>query len=130
MQIKRNIHVNNSIFICVFFFIEYCRTNATIDENRQEIMHDSFAYCILMLLATLWQFIFGVFCVDCFNRTAIRQVTRIRVKYFESLMRQDIAWYDCSGNKTNFTIRITEYVLNPFNSSVDYKISCAIRCKQ
>ncbi|XP_031626071.1 multidrug resistance protein homolog 65-like [Contarinia nasturtii] len=83
-------------------------TNATIEVNRQEIMNDSVAYCIHMLMATMWQFIFGILCVDCFNRTSIRQVTRLRVKYFESLMRQDIAWYDCSGSKTNFTIRITE----------------------
>lgn len=84
------------------------RTNATIEENRQEIINDSIAYGILSLIATLWQFVNGIFCVDCFNRTAIRQVTRIRVKYFESLMRQEVAWYDELGGKTNFTIRITE----------------------
>lgn len=84
------------------------RTNATIEENRVEIINDSIAYGILSLIATLWQFIFGIFCVDFANRTAIRQVTRIRIKYFESLMRQDVAWYDVSGGKTNFTVRITE----------------------
>lgn len=75
-----------------------------------EIINDSIAYGILSTVATLWQFIFGIFCVDCFNRTAIRQVTQIRNKYFESLMRQDIAWFDVAGGKTNFTVRITEYV--------------------
>lgn len=84
------------------------RTDATIEENREAIINDSIAYGILSIMATLWQFIFGIFCVDCFNRTAIRQITRIRTKYFESLMRQDIGWYDVAGGKTNFSVRITE----------------------
>lgn len=90
--------------------IQFCRTNATIEENRAEIINDSIAYGTLTSIATLWQFIFGIFCVDCFNRTAIRQVTRIRIKYFESLMRQEIAWFDVAGSKTNFSVRIMEYV--------------------
>lgn len=81
-----------------------------MEENRQEIINDSLAYGYLSIIATAWQFIFGILCVDCFNRTAIRQVTHIRIKYFESLLRQDIGWYDVAGGKTNFTVRITEYV--------------------
>lgn len=84
------------------------RSNASPEENHNEIINDSIAYGILSLIATAWQFIFGIFCVDCFNRTAIRQITRIRTKYFESLMRQDIGWYDVAGGKTNFSVRITE----------------------
>lgn len=93
-------------------FIYLYRTDASPEENRNEIINDSIAYGILSLMATLWQFIFGIFCVDCFNQTAIRQVTRIRVKYFESLMRQDVGWYDVAGGKTNFTVRISEYVIS------------------
>lgn len=50
----------------------------------------------------------GIFAVDCFNRTALRQITRIRIKYFESLMRQDIGWYDVFGSRNNFAVRATE----------------------
>lgn len=49
----------------------------------------------------------GIFCVDCFNYAAMRQVTRIRVKFFESMMRQDVGWYDTS-NGNNIAVRITE----------------------
>lgn len=83
-------------------------SNATAQDNRDEIINDSIAYGYLALIATVWQFVFGIFCIDCFNRTAIRQITRIRTKYFESLMRQDIGWYDVAGGKTNFSVRITE----------------------
>lgn len=91
-----------------FAQLHHFRTNATIEENHREIINDSIAYGILTLMATIWQFVFGIFGVDCFNRTAIRQVTRIRIKYFESLMRQDIAWYDVFGHNQNFSVRITE----------------------
>lgn len=101
-----------------FIYWTFSRENATEAENRVEIINDSTAYGILTLIATMWQFVFGIFCVDCFNRTAIRQVTRIRIKYFESLMRQDIAWFDVTGGKTNFTVRITEYVFDKGISSL------------
>lgn len=102
-----------SIYQCTFemmilFALIHFRTDPTIEETRTAIINDSIAYGILTIMATLWQFIFGIFCVDCFNRTAIRQITRIRTKYFESLMRQDIGWYDVAGGKTNFSVRITE----------------------
>lgn len=86
----------------------YFRKDDTNASNQYEIINDSIAFGILSLMATMWQFIFGIFCVDCFNRTAVRQITRIRTKYFESLMRQNIGWYDVVGGKTNFTVRITE----------------------
>lgn len=96
------------IDFCVFNF--FLRKNASPEESLEAIIDDSIAYLILSLISTAWQFVFGIFCVDCFNRTAIRQVTRIRTKYFESLMRQDISWYDIAAGRTNFSIRITEYV--------------------
>lgn len=99
-------------FIFYFSLAFVFRTNATQEENLQAIIDDSIAYFILSLISTAWQFVFGIICVDCFNRTAIRQVTRIRIKYFESLMRQNIGWYDIAAGKTNFSIRITEYVVS------------------
>ncbi|XP_031622750.1 multidrug resistance protein homolog 65-like [Contarinia nasturtii] len=39
---------------------------------------------------------------------AIRQITRIRVEYFKSLMRQEVGWYDVADGKHNFAVRITE----------------------
>lgn len=66
------------------------------------------AFGLSMAILTVIQLISGVFAVDCFNRSAIRQITRIRINFFESLMRQDIGWYDITSGKTNFTIRLSE----------------------
>lgn len=83
-------------------------TNATMEENRTEIKNDSIAYGILMTLGSTVHLLAGIFCVDCFNMSALRQITRIRIRYFQSLMRQEIGWYDVASGNNNFAVRVTE----------------------
>lgn len=60
-----------------------------------------------MIPITIVHFIAGIFSIDLLNQTGIKQITRIRVKYFEALLRQEIGWHDVIvGN--NFAVRITE----------------------
>lgn len=91
-----------------FILFQNSRTNATVEENRQEIKNDSIAYAYFMTLTTLVHFMAGIICVDSFNHSALRQISRIRVKFFESLMRQEIGWYDVDGSSHNFAVRATE----------------------
>lgn len=79
-----------------------------MEDNRKEIINDSIAYGILLTLASIVQLVAGIFSVDCFNHAALRQITRIRIQFFQSLMRQDIGWYDVTGSNNNFAVRITE----------------------
>ncbi|XP_031626047.1 multidrug resistance protein homolog 65 [Contarinia nasturtii] len=83
-------------------------TNATKAENSEAIKKDSIAYGILLTMASLLHLLAGIICVDCFNHTALRQITRIRVEFFKSMMRQDIGWYDVAGSNNNVAVRITE----------------------
>lgn len=73
-----------------------------------EMMNDGLSYGILIILAAVVQAVTATLAIDNFNNAALRQVTRIRIKYFQSLMRQDISWYDVCGNNNNFAVRITE----------------------
>lgn len=59
-----------------------------------------------MTIVALFQFVFGIFSIDLFNYTALKQVTRMRIKYFGSLLRQEVGWYDVSKD-TNFAVRIS-----------------------
>lgn len=77
-----------------------------MEENRLEIINDSVSYGILMTVVALFQFILGIFCVDLFNYTALKQVTRMRIRFFGSLLRQEVGWYDISKD-TNFAVRIS-----------------------
>lgn len=89
------------------FFFSNSRTNATAEENRIEIINDSISYGILMTIVSVIQFIAGIFCIDLFNYTALKQVTRIRILFFGSLLRQEVGWYDITKD-TNFSQRISE----------------------
>lgn len=77
-----------------------------MEENRVAILNDSVSYGILMTLVAVFQFIFGIFSIDLFNYTALKQVTRMRVLFFGSLLRQEVGWYDMSKD-TNFAVRIS-----------------------
>lgn len=61
-----------------------------------------------MTFAAFLQLAAGSFSVDCFNRAAIHQITKIRIKFFESLIRQEIGWFDVADKTNNFAVRITE----------------------
>lgn len=63
------------------------------------------------MFGSVIQLISGIICVDCFNRTANRQIVKMRIKFFQSIMRQEIGWHDVESGKTNFTVQITESVL-------------------
>lgn len=83
-------------------------STANDDQIKSAIIEDSVAYGILLSVTTLIQLIAGIFAVDGFNQTALRQITRFRIKYFQSLMRQEIGWYDVAGGNNNFAVRATE----------------------
>lgn len=71
------------------------------------MINDSIAYGILKSVIAVFCLVTGVLSVDMFNYTALKQVTRIRIRLFHSLIRQDIAWYDVT-NETNVAVRIIE----------------------
>lgn len=93
--------------LCIYIFNCLRRNNATIDENRTEIINDATAYGILMTIVGLIQFAAGIVAVDVFNYTALKQVMRMRVAYFRSLLGQDVSWYDLNKD-TNVAVRISE----------------------
>lgn len=119
----------------VYFFLFYqlissiknilkiCRVNATKEENLNEILNDSMAFFICSMVLTVILLISGIFTVDCFNRSAIRQISCIRIQYFASLMRQDIGWYDITSGKSNFTARLTELVFIYLNFAVFFQLT-------
>lgn len=94
----------------VLFFIEcsWNRKYPSHSENLAEIKNDTISCIILHTLLFLMYFLTGIFAVDCFNHTALRQITRMRIKYFESMIRQEIGWYDVADGSNNYAVRITE----------------------
>lgn len=96
------------VYVQLTYECSFSRINATAEENNAELKNDSIAFLIVSMILSVIQLIAGIICVDCFNQAAISQVSRIRIKYFTSLMRQEIGWYDLEKGKSNFTARLAE----------------------
>lgn len=101
-------HYERILVTNLFSYLFY-RTNASVEENSAEIINDSIAYLIASIVISTIQLVAGAACMICFNFAAISQATRMRIRYFTSLMRQDIGWYDLEAGESNFTIRLVEY---------------------
>ena len=86
--------------------IEILRTNATHEENLAELVNDGIAYAVSMIILGLVHFVTGMIAIDLLNYTALKQVTRIRLQYFQSLLRQNIGWFDVS-KANNIAVRMT-----------------------
>ena len=83
------------------------RVNATDQELIEAIEDDSLAYLIWLFIFGAIQMFSGIIFVDVFNKVAMKQITRIRIMFFRSLLCQEMAWYDKSTDM-NFASRITE----------------------
>ncbi|XP_026849432.1 multidrug resistance protein homolog 65 [Drosophila persimilis] len=76
-------------------------TNATLAVRNEALYDDSISYGLLLTIASVVMFIAGIFSVDIFNVVALRQVSRMRIMLFTSVMRQEIGWHDLAS-KQNF----------------------------
>lgn len=81
--------------------------NASEEENFQAILEDSRAFGIGAFVGAIIQLIFAALSVDLLNQTALRQITRIRKVLLESVLRQDMIWYDLNTSE-NFAVKLTE----------------------
>ncbi|GAB0096239.1 Multidrug resistance protein homolog 65 [Sergentomyia squamirostris] len=81
--------------------------NATWEESRVEIINDSESYLIWLSILAAIQFVASVMFVDIFNYTALKQITRIRVRFFQAIVRQEMSWYD-NSHDNNFASRLTD----------------------
>ncbi|KAJ4452139.1 hypothetical protein ANN_03657, partial [Periplaneta americana] len=92
--------------------------NGTHEERTAALLEDSAAFGIGSTVVGLVQFSLGVMSISLLNYTAQKQVRfhfylsyspigRVRWMFLQSVLRQDMAWYDTSKT-SNFASRITE----------------------
>ncbi|XP_055387529.1 multidrug resistance protein homolog 49-like [Condylostylus longicornis] len=83
-------------------------TNATKEENNKEIINDGIAFGLSALVGATIQLILLTIAVNTINTCAINQISRIRKKFFKSILRQDMTWFDLFNNDFNFTTMMTK----------------------
>ncbi|CAH2087972.1 unnamed protein product [Euphydryas editha] len=84
-------------------------TNASPEENRQALIEDSQAFGIGCTVFSVLQFLMGVISVDLFNYTALKQIERVKEKFLQAVLRQDITWYDLNTSM-NFATKVSDDV--------------------
>ncbi|XP_005191448.1 multidrug resistance protein homolog 49 isoform X2 [Musca domestica] len=95
-------------------------TNATYEENMEAIREDSMAFGLGSVAGAIALLILIAAAVDILNRTALKQIGRIRKEYLESILKQDMSWFDtASGN--NFASQMSEN-LNKMKEGINEKV--------
>ncbi|KAL0879462.1 hypothetical protein ABMA27_003213 [Loxostege sticticalis] len=84
-------------------------TNASREENRAALIEDSQAFGIGCATFSVLQFIVGAISVDLFNHAAMNQIDRMKEKFLQSVLRQDISWYDLNTSM-NFATKVSDDV--------------------
>ncbi|CAG9571820.1 unnamed protein product [Danaus chrysippus] len=84
-------------------------TNASREENRRALIEDSQAFGIGCTVFSVLQFLCGVISVDLFNYAALRQIERVKERFLQSVLRQDITWYDLNTSM-NFATKVSDDV--------------------
>lgn len=82
-------------------------TNATFKENYDATMEDSRAFGLGCLCGALIQLLFAALSIDLLNRAAQKQISKIRKLFLQSVLRQDMTWYDLNTSDS-FAVRMTE----------------------
>lgn len=82
-------------------------TNATFQESYEATMEDSRAFGIGCFCGAFIQLIFAALSIDIINRTAQKQISKVRKLFLQSVLRQDMTWFDLNTSD-NFAVRMTE----------------------
>ena len=82
-------------------------TDPTPQQSYEETMRDSRAFGIGCFCGSIIQLIFAALSIDILNRTAQKQISKIRKLFLQSVLRQDMTWYDLNTSDS-FAVRMTE----------------------
>ncbi|CAB3235161.1 unnamed protein product [Arctia plantaginis] len=81
--------------------------NASYEENMAALLEDAKAIAIGMFLSIVISLFFVVLSVLLVSWSALRQITRIRMKFLRAVLRQDMSWFD-TDSEFNLASKMTE----------------------
>ncbi|XP_039953591.1 multidrug resistance protein homolog 49 isoform X1 [Bactrocera tryoni] len=96
-------------------------TNATHAENMQAVKDDALAFGLGTVAGCMVQLLLLSLAVMMLNKVALRQIAKIRKLFLESILRQDMSWYDTSAGNT-FANKMTED-LNKMKEGIGEKVA-------
>ncbi|XP_026315183.1 multidrug resistance protein homolog 49-like isoform X2 [Hyposmocoma kahamanoa] len=82
--------------------------NASLEENMAALIEDGRALAVGTVVSVVISMVFCMLSVALVNWSALKQMTRIRTKFLQSVMRQDMAWFD-TDSEFNLASKMSEY---------------------
>ncbi|KAJ8737704.1 hypothetical protein PYW08_000299 [Mythimna loreyi] len=85
-------------------------TNASYEENMEALIEDAKAMAIGLFLSIGISLIFCMLSVGLISWSALRQITRIRMKFLKAVLRQDMSWFD-TDSEFNLASKMSENLM-------------------
>ena len=99
----------------VHSFVQYERDranhandSAVVESLTEEFLAETYLYGGLMAVITVLYIVSNYTSIHCFQMFALRLMRRIKKRYFASILRQEVAWFD-RQNSGEFASRISRY---------------------
>ncbi|XP_030031864.2 multidrug resistance protein homolog 49 [Manduca sexta] len=81
--------------------------NASHEENMAALLEDAIAMAYGMLAALSLSVLCNIVSVALISWSALRQITKIRLKFLKTVLRQDMSWYD-TNSEFNLASKMSE----------------------
>ncbi|KAH9637264.1 hypothetical protein HF086_006908 [Spodoptera exigua] len=85
--------------------------NASYEENMVALIEDAKAMAIGLFLSIGVSLIFCMLSVGLISWSALRQITRIRMKFLNAVLRQDMSWFD-TDSEFNLASKMSENLMS------------------
>ncbi|XP_013189257.1 multidrug resistance protein homolog 49 [Amyelois transitella] len=85
-------------------------TNATYQESMDALVQDGKATCAGMFVSIGISLLFCMLSTSLISWSALRQITRIRMKFLTAVFRQDMEWFD-TDTGFNLATKMTENMM-------------------
>ncbi|XP_035435555.2 multidrug resistance protein homolog 49 [Spodoptera frugiperda] len=85
--------------------------NASYEENMLALIEDAKAMAIGLFLSIGVSLIFCMLSVGLISWSALRQITRIRMKFLNAVLRQDMSWFD-TDSEFNLASKMSENLMS------------------
>ncbi|CAK1554106.1 unnamed protein product [Leptosia nina] len=84
--------------------------NASHEENMEALVEDGKAMAIGLFISVFISLVLCFLSVSLISWSALRQITRIRLIFLESVFRQDMTWYD-TDTEFNLATKMSENMM-------------------
>ncbi|XP_047524484.1 multidrug resistance protein homolog 49-like [Pieris napi] len=84
--------------------------NASHEENMEALVEDGKAMAIGLFVSVFVSLVLCFISVSLISWSALRQITRIRLMFLQSVLRQDMTWFD-TDNEFNLASKMSENMM-------------------